>query len=367
MEHPKIIQQVSKVSWATMMLPECSAQQAFANHISSRIEACSDDKEPVVSCRRHPFVAALHLAYDDHRPVVLAPDMFWLLITQGLAMHIHQNSEQLRHRFVNHLEKKQLSVWRDWFTKGSPDNSWEDVLAEFSSQIKDQIGPENHANLVTEFSTTGPVEKAASEIVLMDAVRNYFTFSCYSLCGIPEVHLEGTHDDWLRLVERTKNIGNSYDLTWWTDRLLPTLERIAATAAGGIDVELWENIYKLDGWSGSQAFTGWIGDFFPYLRAVRSVHRETGEPMPSHVYGTIEARNYVGQRYERRNRRFETEKGDLELISEYLPGGLNTAPFTWESFDHCYDMEFVAGFAGLTQNFRNRAIRPWIAWAVAET
>ncbi len=45
---------------------------------------------------------------------------------------------------------------------------------------------------VCDFSTTGPIERAASEIVLMDAMQSYFDYVLQWICGTPEVTLLGS-------------------------------------------------------------------------------------------------------------------------------------------------------------------------------
>jgi hypothetical protein len=88
---------------------------------------------------------------------------------------------------------------------------------------------------VCDFSTTGPCERAASEIVLMDAMEPYFEYQCASMCGIPEITLEGTVDDWRSMRRRAQPLGE-YELGWWVAALAPVLDRIVATAEGEVDV-----------------------------------------------------------------------------------------------------------------------------------
>ena len=51
--------------------------------------------------------------------------MIWLQILQGLASHVNANAEELRHHFVTHEGKKVITIRRDRFVKGNPDNDWE--------------------------------------------------------------------------------------------------------------------------------------------------------------------------------------------------------------------------------------------------
>src|SRR5882757_5258109 len=70
----------------------------------------------------HPFVAAVGIAFDRHYPLVLSPDDLWLCLSQGFALHVSENAEALRGRFVQHAGKAKIVVRRDEFLKGSPDN-----------------------------------------------------------------------------------------------------------------------------------------------------------------------------------------------------------------------------------------------------
>lgn len=116
-------------------------------------------------------------------------------------MHIHNNAATLRNKLVSHEGKMALSIATDQILPGSPENAWEDVIAKFSAQIQENIGV-NYSALVTDFSTTGPVERNACEVALMEAFEPYFEYHVYCICGIPEITLLGTPEDWIRLGKR---------------------------------------------------------------------------------------------------------------------------------------------------------------------
>ena len=44
----------------------------------------------------HPLLAATHLAFAEHRPLVLSPDAVWLTIAQGVAQHVRLHAHELR-------------------------------------------------------------------------------------------------------------------------------------------------------------------------------------------------------------------------------------------------------------------------------
>ena len=123
---------------------------------------------------------------------------------------------------LEHEGKKEISVRRDDFVKGSPDNPWPEVFDKFSEQIRKHVGDKTHALLTPEFSTTGPTEKAAAQVVLMDSFKKYFSFKCITRCVIPEITLAGTVDDWKKLRDRVLGLAQ-YDLDWWISALKPVL------------------------------------------------------------------------------------------------------------------------------------------------
>ena len=386
----RMTQKVSAVRKENVPFEEISMKSAIEQLVGGPIESCSDyarsvvgrpvlEREPnetaIEMLNRlnrghgvvHPFVNAVHHAYQSHRPLVVSPDMFWLLITQGLARHINNNPEELRKKFVNFSGKQCIEVRFDGFIKGAIENSWEEVFAEFSRQIRQRIGDGNYSTIVAEFSTTGRVEKAAFEIVLMDCVKNYFDFALRSLCGIPEVVIEGEPDDWIRLRDKTMTLGEKFNLNWWTDKVVPILDQIAENASGKENPELWENIYKdVSLGSGTPLISGWIAKFFPYLGREGLGSRnpmldDSIEPKKEQpqVYGG-------GPRRTPYNRTAYDEQAKSGISVDSLPGSLSKAPFVWQHRDQIYQMEFLAGFTGFTQNVETFEIRPKIGWAVRE-
>ncbi len=288
----------------------------------------------------HGLVDAIGVAFAEHRPLVLSPDVIWLAIAQGFATHVNENAEQLRGKFVRHEGKLTLSVRRDDFVKGSPHNPWPEVFQAFSDEIAGHIGRQRDL-VVCDFSTTGPIERAASEIALLDAMKSYFDFMFVTMCGIPEITLEGTVADW-RSIRRRAQALDEYDLAWWTSALLPVLDALVATAEGHVDVPFWRSLFKRNSGSGGPYICGWINVLFPYVLS----------------YG-----GGLG-----RNRRMAAWREGLDaefgVEAWSIPTGISRAPFTWSYFGESYPMHFLAGFAGTGQDAPTLAVRPVIGWAV---
>jgi hypothetical protein len=313
----------------------------------SGVEAWSKNVDSLVHGDMNPLVACVRDAYLNHRTLILSPDMIWLMISQGFAIHVDQNSDSLRHYFVDFTGKKVLSVERDEFLKGSPDNDWQGVFPEFTKQIGDYTGQELLNTTLVNYSTTGPAEKAAFEVTLMDAMSSYFIYRVVTItCGIPKITLEGTSQDWETL--RTKALAlKKYDLGWWIDSLKPVLDQFVDASKGKVDKDFWAKIYNYKttvsggGCGGPTTRTdisGWITKFFPYSK--------------------------YGDNYYKRKNISET------MEPEYFPSGLSKADFYWlyivPPINALYQMEFIAGFTGYTVN-KSGALRPEIGWAIRDT
>lgn len=340
--------------WVTGVKPRKTITQP-----TRLVEACSRyHGQLVAGVRIHPVVAAIHLAFDDHRPLVLSPDTLWLLVAQGVAKHVNANAEELRPTFVKHSGKVTIDVQRDDFVKGSPENPWAEVFGEFSSQIREHVGATTHDLMLPNFSTTGTAERAAAEIVLLDAMQSFFSYVLGTACGIPQIVLEGTIDDWAVLAERTRGLGQ-YGLDWWTETLAPILDEFVAAARGQANVPFWRSIYKREDQSGGPYINGWITAFFPYL-----TDRQTGQASHKNPWlakGGMELQEFLYPPEEEPPPRI-----GHGLKTDDFPGGLARAPFLWQYQDRSFGMEFLGGFVGVRQEAGTLRLRPEIGWAVRE-
>lgn len=330
--------EVSDVELGRKQLETAGARKAFAKRTGSGTEASAANQERLAASELHPFVEAAHIAFDEHLPLVLSPDDIWLCIAQAFAHHVEHDAEALRGRFVRHEGQAQIIVFRDGFRKGSPDNDWPGVFGEFSDAIAAHIGKQRDL-VVADFSTTGPVERAASEVVLMAAMKKYFKYVVVTRCGIPRITLLGTPEDWASIKRRAAHLAE-YGLEAWSAALAPLLDELCAASAGSPDRALWRSFYKFESGSGGDSVTGWINTLFPFIREAGT---DTLRPNPS----AIDWRGARGP-----------------APSEF-PSGLAVAPFVWNYLGTMIAMEFVAGFAGVGQG-EDLAVRPAIGWAVRE-
>jgi hypothetical protein len=266
-----------------------------------------------------------------HYGLALSPDHIWLTIMRQVAKHLTANAEDLRKKFVDHEGQENIEVRRDAFVKGSQDNDWEGAFNEFGEQIGKRIKVD-HLLFLSNFTTTGVVEKAASEAILMDAMSKYFTYSMRTCCGIPEITLLGTPEDWTHLQAKTWSILALIGLGTWAEELSPVLEQFVRAANGDVDTEWWQSFYKHHSMSGGDTITGHF---------VKLYNTPKNQP-----------------------RSWTNQSGGQAMTSEDIPDALSIVPFLWHYYEKTYKMQFLAGLPFAT--LENGVVRPVAAWAVSE-
>ena len=285
----------------------------------------------------HPFLQGMYESYSQHRPFVLSPDMINLLICQGFSKHVNVNSEALRDMFTDSKEKVALCVNTDSDLVYDSVN-WERLFNVFSKQIAVYAGQDLVDAMTNNFTTTGLSERIASQITLMDATKPYFDFyATYSICGIPEVTLLGTTEDWQKVYDHL-SVFERYDLKWWTSELRPVLKKIIETTQGKKDVAFWRNMFKVhtsDKYGDLGTADGWILKFFPY---------------------------------DSDGNRLSMKRLKVNDISE-LPHEMVKVEVFYQITDginllNKITLEVWAGFLGLEQNKENYALKPVISWMV---
>ena len=314
----------------------------------------SKASDSLIYSHLHPFVAALHYSFADHRPVVISPDMIWLLINQSFAIHLKQNPEKYRDQLVDFTGKKTIQITRNDFKKGKLNNPWHEVFLVFSESIKASIGDSLHNVLVPNFSTTGIAEKSAFEISFMDALSSYFDYELLTRCGIPYIVLEGEPADWKWILDNL-DFFNSFDLDFWTNRLKPIIEEIYNSSKGDHNIDFWRSIYNYGGMSGLCSTTGWITDFFLYI----------------HEHQMINNKEYTLNTMLLQNRdsimAAQSKNSFIRGITAYnFPSGLSSVDFTWLHSTDTLQMSFIAGFLGIKQNLNSELVTE-ISYAIVDT
>jgi len=321
-----------------------------------RLEAASCHKEDkLVAVGGNGFLVACVTAFAQHLPLELSPDHIWSLISYAFAKNVDENAEELREKFVQYEGKKRLEVVTpDSFQMsqnndpdtGASANDWQTyVFPDFSRQIKGYIGESTHSLVAGKFSTTTAVSNAASEIVLMSAMKNYFSFCEFTLCGIPSITLTGTEEDWVSLRTRTEALGKvmQKDFTsYWMPLVLPLLDEFIASYRGSVKNSFWQSMVKLrnngmGSGSGSKEFiSGWMQIFFPYLASGRL--NKSLRPWHEMFFNGPNPNEF--------------------------PTLISSVPVDWDYFGSNFDLHFHAGITGVSQNTADGMLAPVMGWYV---
>ena len=284
-------------------------------------------------------------AYAGHYSVILSPDAIWTLISQGFCHHISLNTEKLKDKIVNHEGKIEISVISE-YDLYSPLMDWDTLLNGFDIQIAENTKGNIADFMRADFSTTGNTERITSQVTLMSAVKSYFDFAAiHTICGIPTITIEGTPDDWRKIIKKVESL-RDYDLGWWVDDLKPILQEFVNASEGNVNKDFWQNIVKKDrpesmkngagcGVKDATKFNGWFLKFMPFDK--------DGRTPDAVVYGR----------------------------NDMLPSVVS-APFSYIVKDATGNiisktpMEIMSGFVGIDVNENTYTMRPHIGWMVSE-
>lgn len=338
----KIRFRVDAVKPAQENLPVRNAKLQLDARFEKQLLAFShDDAYSVIHSHGiHPLIQAVHTAFSDHRPLLLTPDMIWITLAQGFAQHINDQAEALRSRFVRHQGKQNLVI--ESLQIPSQSQHWSEAIQQWTLLIRDQVGADLYRLLECNFSTTTPITRTASHVVMMDTFKKYFNYGMDCICGIPEITLMGTVEDWQSIYDRVQQMAQ-YELGWWTDRVLPICQEFIKTAAGKPSLKFWQAIYKPREIYGGELITGWSADLFPYLEQSMTQTTLVRNPILS-----IDRVNLT------------VENG---ITPSSLPLGLSQVPIKLKTADGENSLELIAGFIGVHQA-KDGTLHPEIGWAV---
>ena len=339
---------VSPVEVGGAMAKAQSLEDLFTSAKEHGVEGMGvNTTNPLYPAYMNPLIGTIHRAYSSHYPLVLSPDDVWTAIAQGFATHINENAEALRSRFVAHEGKVDLVVDLVGFVRGGPANPWGEGLTAFSDAIAENTSPKQRDLVVGNFTTTGPVERAASEIVLMGTMQKFFGYVGRTMCGIPEITLLGTPEDWKSIRDRVAAMGE-YDLAWWTDVVTPILDQFVAASKGHVEKAFWESMYKTHDSSGGPYLNGWVNTLFAYHAQGYNGKEYVKTPVRNPFLDWQRSRSFGGP------------------TTDSFPMGLTRVPWKWDYYGNMIDMEFLGGFVGVSQDPVTRAVRPALGWAVRD-
>ena len=206
--------------------------------------------------------------------------------------------------------------------------------------------------LTPNFSTTTYDSIIVCKISIMGSFKKNFDYEMQlSGCGIPYIILEGTVEDYQKIIEKSMKL-KRYKFEWYINRIIPHIEKMVEAKEGKIDKnyfmnmiqkkEIIETTFGLSG-KGKQKvqvdyLSGWFLSFFAY---------------------------YGEKRYDGKIERFVKDTIKVENFSK-LANQMLIVPFKIVDLVHGkeYLMKYKVGFVGCDQNDKNE-IFPIQGWFVS--
>ena len=302
------------------------------------------DEQEIFNAGKTSLIQGLIAAYKNHYPITISPDMIWILIMQGFSRFMEKYENLVRERFVNFTGKKDLKLERLQY---SPYNAskevWDGIIKEFVEKIGNNVGKEVVDNLECDFSTTSAVAKVTSQVCIMSAMKQYFTYRVLMAgCGISSITLEGSIKDWEKIKSKLEFLSTKA-LKWWTKHLIPIIDNIITTKKyystyGQLNQELidfWKGMIRLKGKGDlydPHMINGWIVKFIPNLRGEKPTIYE-------------------------------------ELLETNVPDQIISCPMeiTWLSMQGKrvdFSCSLFSGFYGMVQDKKTFNVKPVIGYAI---
>ena len=347
--------------------------------------------------KNNMLARSVHMAFYDHHPLEISPDAVWTTILQGFSNHVAMNPETLRDKVVRFKDGKKTLTVNRLHAMSDNELDWKGIIEEFADQMATEVGEELRSTVTASFSTSGPVETIVSKIAFMDSMQSYFTYVVCCGCGIPNITLLGTLEDWQE-IRRRAEVLMQYELDWWFIELLPVLDEFVLAAQGQPNRMFWKSICNIMGSSGNRSpITGWIQALFPYLRngkeranyldsedevvpfgGVVSSHHHHLPPLVRNRYMNAWRQSIENNAVDDLSKGFMRGSGcgyGIEL--KKIPSGISSAPLKLLDLDLDFlqnkkdgdkprKMKLCGGLTCITQNPETGALRARCGWAVLE-
>ncbi|KAH9899269.1 hypothetical protein C8Q73DRAFT_313059 [Cubamyces lactineus] len=202
------------------------------------------------------FAQAVVQAYGTHSHLRIRPDDVWIAILSQLSFYVNAHAEDLRQYFVSHGGQQSLYL--------ELTEDYGKLARMFTVEMKKHISDSTLSEwILPDFSTTTLKDYTVCSILMMATCKAYFKFTGGITCGFPSVTLEGTKEDWQRLLYRTTRLYEFGDQpAVWAEMLRPILRRFVAAFDGNPDVTFWKHaVHRIEEYCGQDDLTGWITAF----------------------------------------------------------------------------------------------------------
>lgn len=348
---------VSGVIMADSLLKVDTAKNIFENKIEKEVLFFPEEFKTygLVNCPNNGLIQTIQECYDNHRPLILTPDVIWLAICQGVSIHINENYDSLKNSIFIGDKPDKIVVRNDSLEYNV--KHWQNLISSFSNETKKYTNDDYYSFFVPEFSTTQKVNTVAYQITLLESYKKAFAYVAQSGCGIPSITITGEKQDWQAIYSKLDKL-NGLGLSNWSENLKPIISEFINVIDGNVNVDFWQSIYKNASEYNAFYISGWIIKLFPYIK---EKNFNTG------VYDEKTDVTRLDEVYKPN----EFLDGNRYLIStlstDNFPSGVAKIEISWENLIKSYtkEMEVYAGFLAIRQ-YSDKTLEPFISWVVCE-
>jgi hypothetical protein len=305
-------------------------------------------------CPNNGLIQTVQECYDNHRPLVLSPDIIWLAICQGTAIHINEKYDSLKNVIFVENKPDKLIIRNDSLEYSA--KHWKDLIESLSGETRKYTRADYYSFFVSEFSTTTQIEKTAYQVTLLESYKKTFEYIGESGCGIPTIQISGNTSDWQQIyykLEILKKLG----LTEWAENLKPVINEFILASKGKINTEFWKDIYKNATEYNAFYISGWIIKLFPYIKELELEGVFDEKTGLTRVGEILKPNPFID--------------GDRYLLStlstDNFPSGISKINVIWNNYykNESKMIEVYGGFFGIKQ-FDDKSIEPFISWAICD-
>lgn len=347
--------QVANVEPADSLLKTDNAHKIFESKIGKEIIYMPvEHQDSLVYAHGNVFIQTLHRAFDEHRPLMLSPDIIWLTICQGVAIHINENIDSLEEVIFKKQKPQELVVRNDSLLV---DNAqWAEVLSLLQNDVEMYMEKEYGDFFVPQFSTTTRATTTVYRITALHSFKEVFTYISESGCGIPSISLTGTRNDWVRIYDKLKYLSD-FGLDFWREELEPIIQEFIHVYDGQINREFWNDIYKDMVEYNGMYISGWCLKLFPYTEGIEFSEKFSQE------------NEYPGGEKKYYRNKFLCDKDYLmsTLSTDDFPSGILDITIIWKNLIQktTEPMHIYGGFFAIKQH-DDFTLEPLISWAVCK-
>lgn len=281
-----------------------------------------------------PLIQATFYAFSQHIPLHLEPAYFWMTIVQEVATMVKQDPSRFASVFNGNPHNKRLvkvicdELWGN-------DSAWPIAIGRFREELAKETGPAVVEGFFPHFSGDDETRELAYLVSVMDAASPFYKYEVHTRCGIPEIDLGGSLEDWGKLWRKIVWLEETFGMCEYFSAVKAIVNQIGRQVKNNLpDRSFWESIFKYENESGGEKVNGWITSLYAFSNSSQG-------PILKENWGQY-------QRYS----------------INVFPSGMSVVPFIWQVMEERIPMRFFAGLTGLQSV--NGYLTPTIGYGVIE-